>query len=66
MTKDYFVVRYRDLEELNAAIRMLARAVGNFHGYLRYRDQPAGKSAYRSVIDEPLVRAAREKRAQAQ
>jgi hypothetical protein len=65
MTKDYFVVRSRDLDELNAAIRALARAVGNFHGHLRYRDQAAGRSAYRSVLDEPLVKAAREKREQA-
>ena len=40
ITKDFFVVRYRDLEELNAAIRSLARAVGNFHGYLRYAISP--------------------------
>lgn len=65
MTKDYFVVRYRVLEELNDAIRALARAAGNFHGYLRYRDQPAGQSAYKNVIGEPLVRAAKEKRLQA-
>lgn len=32
ITKDLFVVRYRAQEELNAAIRTLARAVGNFHG----------------------------------
>ena len=65
ITSDYFVVRYLDLEELNTAIRALARAVGNFHGYLRYRDQPAGQSAYRSVIDEQLVRDAKAKRTQA-
>jgi hypothetical protein len=64
MTKDYFVVLYRDLEELNTAIRALARAAGNFNGYLRYCVQPAGQSAYQSVIDEPLVRAARDKRMQ--
>lgn len=65
MTKDYFVVRYRDLEHLNTAVRALARAVANFHAYLRYRDQPAGQSAYKSLIDEPLVRTARAKQLQA-
>lgn len=58
MTKDYFVVRYRDLEELNTTIKTLARAIGNFHGYLRYRNQPAGKNAYQNMMSEPLVQAA--------
>ena len=55
MTKDYFVVRYGDLEKLNTEIRLLARAIGNFHSDLRYKDQPAGQSAHQSLINDPLI-----------
>jgi hypothetical protein len=58
MTKDYFVVKYKDLEELNSSIITLARAIMNFHVYLRFRDQPAGEHAYRRLVSEPLIQRA--------
>jgi hypothetical protein len=62
ITKDYFVVRYRDLETLNSEIKALSHAIGHFHSYLRYRNQVAGQNAYNSLNNEPLIRKAIEKR----
>ncbi len=55
MTKDLFVVRYADLEELNTAIIALDRSIGNFHGYLRYRSEPAGKNAYLALLSDTVI-----------
>lgn len=62
ITKDYFVVRFADLEELNRSIMALDRAICNFHAYLRYQSKSAGKHAYAALIDDPILKAAREKR----
>jgi hypothetical protein len=58
MTKDYYVVRYRDLEALNSDIIALAHAVGNFHVHLRYQNEPAGTNAYGDLISSPVVQRA--------
>ena len=59
MTKDLFVVRFRDLEDLNRDIMALDKSVGNFHGYLRYRTEPAGKHAYQELVNDPVIQAKR-------
>ena len=55
MTKDLFVARYADLEQLNEAIKALDRTIGNFHAYLRYRTELAGQNAYRSLVEDPVI-----------
>jgi hypothetical protein len=54
ITKNYFVFRYYDLEKLNSEIIMLGDAVRNFHAHFRYQNQPAGTSAYRDLLNEPI------------
>jgi hypothetical protein len=58
IAKDYFVVRLRDLENLNREIIALARAVANFHVHLRYGNEPAGTNAYTGLVNEPLIQKA--------
>jgi hypothetical protein len=55
ITKDYFVVRYDDLEQLNASVMRFAHAIRNFHVCLRYPDEAAGKNARDQLMGEPLV-----------
>ena len=57
ITKDCYIVRYRDLEELNSSILLLAEAVGHFHAHLRYATEVAGENALKSFISNPLVAA---------
>jgi hypothetical protein len=58
MTKDYYVVRYHDLEKLNGEIITLAHAIRNFHAHLRYQNEPAGASAYRELCNVPIIQRA--------
>lgn len=55
MTKDYFVVRYTDLEKLNGEIVALCRAIANFHVHLRYQNESAGTHAYNELVNEPMI-----------
>lgn len=57
ITKDCSVVRYRDLEDLNASILLLAEATGNLHAHMRYRSEPAGQNALKSFMSNALVAA---------
>ena len=57
IAKDYFVVRYRDLETLNGEIVALYRAVGNFHAALRYETGHSGP-AYNRLLAEPIIQKA--------
>jgi len=57
IAKDYFVVRYGDLETLNGEIVALYRAVGNFHAALRYETGHAGRS-YDRLLAEPIIQKA--------
>jgi hypothetical protein len=59
MTKDLFVIRYADLEELNKTIIALDHSIMNFHAYLRYRSQVAGQNAYRALLSDPVIAAKR-------
>lgn len=59
MTKDLFVVRLRDLEDLNRDIMALDQSIGNFHGYIRYKTKPAGKHAYAQLVNDPVIKAKR-------
>src|SRR6266571_9383327 len=36
----------------------LGHAVRNFHAHLRYQNQPAGASAYRDLLNEPMIQKA--------
>ena len=56
ITKDYFIVKYSDLEELNQLIVLLAEAVGHFHGYIRYKGAIQGDNALKSFYDNELVK----------
>lgn len=58
ITKEYFVVRYEDLEDLNQSIIKLARLIGSFQAHLRYRGQPAGVNAYNDLLNDPMLREA--------
>lgn len=58
ITKDYFTVKYKDLEKLNNDIIKLARIIGNFHAHLRYKDKTAGKNAYKNLLNEPMIQKA--------
>lgn len=58
ITKDYFVVRYEDLEELNRSILKLEGLIGNFHAHLRYQGEPAGDNAYEDLINDPIMKEA--------
>jgi hypothetical protein len=62
MTKDLFVVRYADLEALNADIRALDQSVGNFHAYLRYKTDTAGRNVYQALLNDPVINAKRQAR----
>ncbi len=55
ITKNYFVVRYKDLETLNNEVMALCRAIRNFHAHLRYQNEPAGTSAYNELLNEPII-----------
>jgi hypothetical protein len=57
ITKDCYIVLYRDLEELNTSILSLADATRNFHAYLRYMDEIAGENALKDFMSNPLVAA---------
>jgi hypothetical protein len=57
ITKDCYVVRYQDLEELNSSIVLLAEATGNFHAHLRYMSEVAGVNALKAFLANPLVAA---------
>ena len=56
ISKDYFVVKYSDLEELNEWIILLAEAIGHFHGYLRYKGRIQGDNALLSFKDNLLIK----------
>lgn len=56
MLKDYYVVRFKDMEELNSNITLLARLIGSFHAHLRYKGEIAGDNALEAVINHPLIR----------
>jgi len=58
ITKDYFVVKYRDLEVLNSEVIALARAVRSFHAHFRYQNEAAGTSAYSDLLNEPIIQKA--------
>jgi hypothetical protein len=58
ITKKYFVYKYQDLENLNSEIIALGQAVANFHVHLRYRNEPAGASAYHALCNEPMIKTA--------
>lgn len=55
ITKDYFVVRYADLEKLNSEIISLCRAIANFHVHHRYQSKPAGINAYNELINDSKI-----------
>lgn len=55
ITKDYFVVKYSDLEELNQSILLLAEAIGHFHGHIRYVGKIQGDNALQLFLLNPLV-----------
>ena len=55
ISRDYFVYRYSDLEKLNFSIMLLGEAIQNFHVFLRYRDQPAGKNAWKNFCSNSLI-----------
>lgn len=57
ITKDCFVIRYSDLEELNEFILSFVQAIGHFHSHLRYPDQPAGEAALKEFHANSLVQA---------
>lgn len=59
MAKDLFVVRLDDLAALNRNIIALDRSIGNLHGYLRYRGEPAGKNAYQELVNDPIIQVKR-------
>lgn len=56
MLKDYYVARYKDMENLNSNIIALARLIGNFHAHLRYKDHVAGENALKSIIGNHLIK----------
>jgi len=64
ITKDYFIIKYKDLEKLNSDIIKLGRVVSKFHVCLRYQKNSVGKSAYNKLLEEPMLKKAlaREKR----
>ena len=55
--KEVFVVRLRDLEQLNSAIVALDRAIGSFHAHLRYQGQPAGENALKELQANSVINA---------
>jgi hypothetical protein len=57
ISKDYFVVRLRDLETLNGEIMALANAIRNFHAALRYETDHSGES-YARLLAEPIIQKA--------
>lgn len=65
MTKDLFVVRYSDLENLNSSIRDLERAIMFFHGYIRYEGKIQGDNALRGLLKSPVIRAGKAKKEEA-
>lgn len=57
ITKDCYVVRYADLEELNREVRLLAEAAGNFHAHLRCRNEPSGEHARKQFFSNAVIAA---------
>lgn len=55
MTKDLFVVRLNDLEELNSSIIALEHAIGAFHAHLRYKGLSAGDHALVELQKNPAI-----------
>jgi len=55
MTRNLFVVRFNDLNNLNASIMALDRSIGNFHACIRYGEQSAGRNAYKALLNDPVI-----------
>ncbi len=53
---DYFIYKFSDLEKLGSEIMMLARAVENFHIWLRHPMDKTGAEALRQLNDLPRLR----------
>lgn len=56
-----FVWKLEDIASTVAEIESLAHCVGRFHGYLRYREHPAGKSSLDDLFNNQLFQKEREK-----
>ena len=57
ITKDCYVIGYKDLEQLNREIRLLAEAAANFHVHLRYKNDPAGTNALQQFSTNLVITA---------
>lgn len=57
ITRDCFVVRYKDLEELNREVRLLAEAACSFHVHLRYGSEPSGDNARKQFFSNAVIAA---------
>lgn len=55
MKLDMFVYSFSDLEALRNDIIQLSWIVADFHGYLRYPNEPAGASAHQQLYGRPLL-----------